>query len=368
MKKTELKQQKILEIISEFPGLSSVEIAKKLDITRITAYNHLQILLKNQLIRTEGNRKSLRYFPNVQKNFLTKKFSINEILTLKESIISEVLQRYDEEVLWEDIEAEFERYCMYIASNDTIYTGFEAFLLWCADEKHNFSQNIVEKAVEYLEIIASIESRRLKNGFLSGKMSAQENLKDHTKIGFNDFYFCMVSVLENGFGSTRTYLELGYGKKNGNILFLESAIRNFLDPIKRFMQNNSVDAYILTPPTLSRGVQFRDILEKKLSLKIAKIQANKVPLLGKVLREQKSFKGNQKAERIRNAFQSLKLDIPNELHSFEHIVIFDDTFTTGATPNAIAVRLREAGFEGKITIITICGSYNYELSLSEEEI
>jgi hypothetical protein len=114
---------------------------------------------------------------------------------------------------------------MYIATDDTILVGFDAFLGWCTDSRHDYSDRIVAKSIEYLEIIGSIEYRRRKNGFLDAGESARNNLKGITEIGFNSFLFCMPSVLDNGFGRTRTALELYYGKLNGNRYLLESAIK-----------------------------------------------------------------------------------------------------------------------------------------------
>lgn len=371
MKKTELQIQRILEIISDQPGISSTKIAEILGVSRISVYMYLQKLLAHNEIRTEGRRKSTRYFPSMKPFFRQSisayRMTSEEIEVLQQNIIAELLEKYDEEVLWEDVAATFEIYCLYIAPDDTVFTGFQAFILWCIDKKHNFSESIVEKAIEYLDIVGAIEFRRnKKNGFLNGTLSAKENLKDAVEIAFDQFYFCMLSVLENGFGSTRVYLELLYGKKNGNAFFLEEAVRQFLDPIQRFLDTERVDAYIMTPPTMGRNIQFRDVLERQLSLKIQKIHAEKTPLVGKILREQKAI--HDKNERIRNASQSLVVTIPHDVAQYGHIVIFDDSFTTGATPNAIALKLRNAGFTGKITIITICGSYNYHLTLTEEEI
>lgn len=91
-----------------------------------------------------------------------------------------------------------------------------------------------------------------------------------------------------------------------------------------------------------------------------------MPPFGKVLQPQKDIKDRR--ERVRNAFLSLQVTIPNELNFYKHILILDDSFTTGATPNAIALKLREANYAGKITIITICGSFDYDLAITEDEI
>lgn len=130
-------------------------------------------------------------------NISGKGFDSNQIFFLKEDILFHLREEYDEVETQENLDATFEKYCMYIAPDDTIITGFDAFLAWCTDPKHNFSDRIVSKATEYLEIISSIEMRRKKNGFLDGTESARTNLNGLTEISFNVLYFLMPSVLEN---------------------------------------------------------------------------------------------------------------------------------------------------------------------------
>ena len=71
---------------------------------------------------------------------------------------------------------------------------------------------------------------------------------------------------------------------------------------------------------------------------------------------------------MNNAFLSLEVSLPKELNFYMHILILDDSFTTGATPNAIALKFRNAGYIGKISIITICGSFSYDLAITEDEV
>lgn len=360
--------EKILQLILENPGISTGEIAKKMNISRVTAYRHAQELLRIQKVRTEGNRKAQRYFGNLVhyvNNKIPQKFSPNDIQILQGEIIANFLEKYDETVNWSDIEAELQKYFMKISrDDDTIFTGFEGFLLFCAE--NGLQNRIVDKLIEYLDIIGSIEYLRRKNGFFDGKETAIHNLQKYMNIGFDNFYFCMPSVIKNGYGSTRPALELRYGKKNSNEYLMGEAIKKHIDPIKNFVEKNEVDACIYTPPTVKRILQFRDVLKKELQLKVREIKAEKTPAFGKILEEQKDIK--DKKRRVLNAEQSLQMEIPQEINQYKHIVIFDDSFTTGATPNAIAVKLRENDYQGKITIITICGSFDYELAISEDEI
>ena len=66
--------------------------------------------------------------------------------------------------------------------------------------------------------------------------------------------------------------------------------------------------------------------------------------------------------------RSINIEIPIDIHYKKHVIIFDDTFTTGATPNALALKLRDNGYLGKITIMTVCGSFSFDDDSFDEEI
>ncbi len=371
MKHTDLLKQKILQLVQQEPGLSAPEIGERLDISRISAFRHLKILLTLQEIRTNGRKNATRYFPHelqslrIRTSRQSSILSLDQVRIFREELVFAFVDQYGEEQSWEGIEHTFQRYCMYIDAQDIILTGFEAFLAWCHDPKHDFRDRIIEKAMEYLEIVGSIEYRRKKHGFLDGSESARANLAGEMEIGFDTFLFAMPSVFENGFGHTRTAVSLYYGKL-GHRHLLEQAIEGHIDRIVGYSISQKVDGLVFTPPSQGRSVQFRDILRSKLSLNLPEISAEKIPTLGRILQPQKLIR--DRAERIRNASTSLQMTTPDYITTYQHILILDDSFTTGATPNAIAVRLRETGYAGQITIITICGSFRYDLAISEVEI
>ena len=205
-------------------------------LSRVTAFRHIKNLISLQKIRSQGQGKATRYFPHeslyIGFNIATQAtgWDPNQVHVLKQEILLALSDTYGETSSQEDFDSIFGKYCMYIAPDDSILTGFDAFLAWCTDSKHDFSDRIVAKAMEYLDIIGSVEYRRKKHGFLDGTESARMNLDGLIDIAFDRFLFLMPSVLENGFGRTRTAMELYFGKLNNKYL-LTHAIEQGIDII-----------------------------------------------------------------------------------------------------------------------------------------
>ncbi len=371
MKDTIFIRENILDHIKAYPGVSAIQIADTIGFSRVTIFRHLKILISLQKVRIHGQGKATRYFPHESLYIVSnitgssRWWNPEEVHILKEEVLFALSEIYGEGESIDYIDAIFEKYCMYIANDNTILTGFYAFLAWCTDTKQNFSDCIVAKAIEYLEIIGSIEVRRKNHWFLDATELVRAHLNGLTDIAFDIFLFAMPSVLENGFGRTRIAIELYYGKLNSKHL-ITHATQSSIDSIREYTRNEWVDCIIFTPPTNNRTVQFRDILEMQLDLKLPKIVVEKVPPIGKILQPQKDIRVYK--DRVYNAFLSLEVAIPNELNFYKHILILDDSFTTGSTQNAIALKLRNSGYLGKISIITICGSFNYGLVITEDEI
>jgi Winged helix-turn-helix DNA-binding len=234
--------EKVLEAIKEKPGISTTQIAERFDISRVTAFRYIRNLVSLQKVRIHGQGKATRYFPHeslyIASNIATETqgWNADQVHILKEEVLFALSEAYGEKESVENFDFIFEKYCMYVATDDTILTGFNAFLGWCTDPKHNFSDRIVAKAMEYLDIIGSIEVRRKKYGFLDGTESARTNLNGLTEIAFDRFLFSIPSVLENGFGRTRTAIELYYGKLNNKYL-LTHAIEQSVDNVQEYARN-----------------------------------------------------------------------------------------------------------------------------------
>ncbi|MDD2916647.1 MAG: winged helix-turn-helix transcriptional regulator [Candidatus Gracilibacteria bacterium] len=362
MKKSEITERKIYTYLMDHPGSSAPQIAEKLGITRITVFLYLQKLIEGEKVMQTGARSSTRYFVDTR---VLSDMSVSPE-SVVEYIIHQTKMEYGEDILPSHVNEIFNTYFLFLDSRDRFFIGIEGFVLWCQDARHDFSSRIREKAYEYFTLVGSIEYRRKKHEFFDATELARKNLEDEMDIGFDVFLFHDVFALPDGYGRTRIALELAYGKQNGDKTLLGHAIASSGEAIRNYSTKHAIDAIIYTPPTQGRNIQFRDVLEKSLQMPLEKIRAEKIHLPNTILQAQKNIRDRRL--RIQNARNSIMVDIPSNLQTLSHILILDDSFTTGATPNAIALKLREAGYKGKITIITICGSFSYDLAIMEDEI
>jgi hypothetical protein len=247
------------------------------------------------LILSEGKKTNTRYFLTHFISYKQEKRKDEVLLYIRDRVYSE----HGEVISLSDVNQLFQNYSLYIDTEDHIYVGIDAFLLWCMDKRHDFSSRIREKAYEYFTLLGSIEYRRNKHGFFDATESARSNLQDDMNIGFDYFLFHDVFSLPDGYGRTRVALELLYGKQNSDEVLLTRGILGSIVPIQDYIKIKRIDAIVFTPPTQGRNIQFRNVLERMLSLPIQKISAEKIHDPNRILQAQKNIRDRKL--RIKNA-------------------------------------------------------------------
>ena len=168
MKKSLVNRERIALFLDKNPGKKSTEIASELGMTRVAIYLHLQTLITEGRIESRGRSTATRYFP------ISPVFSDRHLLDDIQALLSE---KYGEIVSEESIAEAFRQYMMYIDAQGMISYGLGAFILWCHDPRHEYASQIAEKAVEYIDLIGSIEYLRGKNRLLDVTLPAKEILK-----------------------------------------------------------------------------------------------------------------------------------------------------------------------------------------------
>jgi len=351
--------KKILEFIRNNNWLSSTQIGKYFNMTKMSAFSYLSELLDNQMIYKSWKGKNTRYFYQDKKvdfiewDLINKTISIleNEYdLTLKNDEIISILEK---------------NFCYINPQNGQLTYSLNAFLNWCKDPKRAFKDEIIPSQLAlYLVNFLDIEALRRKSGFFDGTESMRKILSSYIDVYLDKIFFCNISEI-SWFGRTRVATELYYWKQNSDRFLLESAIKSSITTIKNYISKNNIDTVIFTPPTIARIVQFKDVLKNLLNLNKNKIIVSKIKTPEKILIAQKFTKW---ADRIANAETSINIENIKNLSSISHILILDDNFTTWATINAISKKLRFLGFTGKISAITITGKFHYDAIINMDEI
>lgn len=359
MNKKSLNSKLILDYIGKNSWVSSTEIGRYANMTTVSAYGYLNNLLSNNLIYKQWNGKNTRYYIlNNEIEFSDSKFVEPAIKLLIEDYEISISEK-------EIIDILNNNFCYINSLNWQLSYSLKAFISWCKDPKRNFKEEIiVEELARYIVNYLDIERLRRKSSFFDWTESMRKILSEYTEISLDKVMFYNISEI-SWFGRTRTAIELYYWKQNSDKFLLKNAIESSILPIREYVAKNNIDTIIFTPPTIARPVQFSDILKDKLDLWLKEISVTKVRAPDRTLIAQKFTKW---IERITNADSSINVYNIDNIDKIWHILILDDNFTTGATINAIAKKIRFLWYKNKITAITIAWKFHYDAIIDMDEI
>lgn len=175
--------------------------------------------------------------------------------------------------------------------------------------------------------------------FLSGKVSHEQSLVCGACQKNPPIY--TTSVIPHLYASPIKQL-ISQLKFHGNLTYVPLLAQSFINNVKQ-RKKNSPDCIIPVPLHKQRLRErgFNQALE--LSRIIA---ANlNIPLdynlcqRNKITPYQSGLSRKQRKQNLKNAFTITKL------HSYKHVVIFDDVVTTGTTVNELARQLKQSGVE-----------------------
>lgn len=354
MKKSDITKKKILEYIKENPWNSNTQIANFMWLTSVATLYHLQELIKENLVYKVWETRATRYFPKEKEIFI--KLSPNFFQKLLKDLEEEYegLENIDLKILLNDL-------LVYLWPDWVWKYWIEAFIEKVKKENNWILPNeklLYKRLFSFFISFFEEERKRRKNGFFDWTESLKTIMKFYkTKTFIDKLLFTQIATLPH-FWRLRTATELYYWKLDQNKYLLEKSILKSIDLITQFIQKNNIKYAIFTPPTIKRQVQFRDVLKELLEKnnifldgeKTEKIKSD----LTHTLRPQKELKW---FDRIINAKKTILIE--NTKKKFNKIVIFDDNFTTGATINFIAEKLRFLGYKGEIFAITITWNFEY---------
>jgi DNA-binding MarR family transcriptional regulator len=360
MKKTEQNIYKILDFLALHGAQSSTQIGKYLGMTSVSAFLNLRAMLEKGMIEKEGKGKNTRYRLTDNLTDEQKAVLVAVIDILRESGFD------DPDITTQSgLRHMLTAYFVFVSPEGRMLVGIEGFIAWCRDAKRGYTEPsiYVRELVYWVTKYYEYEVLRRKHGFFDGTLSLEKVLLPYTSLFIDTLLFYDI-VEVSGFGKTRTAWELYLGKQNSDRALLERGISESVLDVQQYLKKKKIDALVFTPPTIPRKVQFRDILRNMIKIELPEIQVEKNIQPQKILLAQKTLKG---ADRIINARESVVI-LQNNILLYNHICILDDNFTTGATMNAIAEKLRGYGFMGTITAITITGKFHSQVFSDDAEI
>jgi len=361
MKKSDITKKNILDYIKDNPWSSSTNISNFLWLTNVAIFYHIQKLLKDSLIYKTWDTRSTRYFI-VEKNNNTK---------IPKTFFNNIIKELNEEYDWIEninIIELLDNLLAFLKPDGNWLYWIDAFIEKITRENSWKVPNndlLHKRLVRFLLSFFEEERKRRKNWFFDWTESLRIIMNSY-KIpkSIDKLLFTQIATLPH-FWRLRWTTELFYWKQDQNKYLLEKAINRSIDTIIKYIKKNNITNIIFTPPTLKRKIQFREVLEDLLiknNVKINKLSCEKIKSgFTHTLRPQKELKWY---DRIINAKETIVVN--NISKNIDNILIFDDSFTTWATINAIAEKIKKNGYTWNITAITIAWNFEYIPWITDE--
>ena len=312
--------KKVLEIIKQYGPIRSTEIIKMLGISSKNSHKHLAKLLDERLVRKTGS---------VPKVF----YAINTEL---ESGSVAPLDENDQLI---------EQNYIYVSPSGEIIRGIFGFQTWCKKNQFNLEKEKKE-FIQKLKINQKFKNK--KSGLISAKniiLSVKE------KVYLDDIFFSDFYTIGH-FGKTKLGQLVYLGKSSQNKDLILEIAKLTVSGIKSIIEKYDIGLVCFIPPTIDRKVQFLEVFEKYLDLKLNKIIALKIDSPNKV--PQKTLRKLE--DRIINAQTTIAINPTQIVNS--NVLIIDDATGSGATLNETAKKIKNITNK-KIKIIgySVVGSF-----------
>lgn len=317
MNKTE---KEIFKYIGEKKQVKPSDIFHDFPINRQMIHRHLKKLLSDKKIIKIGSAPKVFYEiaetnqPTIENYFLdAKTFKI--------------------------IEQEF----LYITPKGREIFGEKGFVEWC--KKRNF--DVETKAQEFVKIFEKYKKIKKNNLFDASYKLKKTFGKNRCADTLYYFDFYSIEI----FGKTKIGQQLLYAKQSQDKERIKQIALKIKKPLEDLIKREKIDSVIFVPPTVPRNIQFMNVLEKELNLKLPKIKVSKI--ISDIRVPQKTLKKLE--DRIENATNTFLVE---DNAVFKKTIIIDDAVGSGASINQIACKIKENGNSKKIIGFAITGSLN----------
>jgi len=322
---------KILEFIKTKQTTTAQEIQRHFGLSQVSIFKHLKTLVESNKVQKVGSVPKVYYIFN--SNFVSEKENSLIQKTLNESLDEQQLIILKQKFIQ-------------ISPEGYIQYGIDGFKSWCSKQHLDFKKT----STEYLQTWEKYFQyySKIKNfNYINASFKLEETFQNNRfleKLFYLDFY-----AIER-FGKTKLAQLTFQAKQSQDKTMLDNIILQTKDTIEALIVNNKIEAVGFVPATVNRKVQFMELLEKKLDLKLPKIKIEKIIYDTPV--QQKTLKS--KLDRIDNANKTFFIP---EQNTYKKIMLIDDFVGSGATLNQISKQLINKHIAQKIFGIGLTGSF-----------